>query len=77
MGQHRPREPDRSEYLDLEILAPDLLARLEEREGPPAAGVVHQDVDAAETLHGGGDHALDVVGHAHVAGYRQHLAAGP
>ena len=44
--------------------------------GPTAARIVHQDVDTAEMLDGGGYRTLDILVAAYVAGDRQDLSPG-
>src|SRR5262245_46525302 len=62
-----PRQPDRREQLLIEILAPDVVGDLLERTGARGAGIVHDDVDLAERLHGLVIGPLDIRGNGDVA----------
>jgi hypothetical protein len=73
----RPR--GRSEQVqgdDLEAVAPIIVGEALELPRRRTAGVVDQDVDAAEALHGGGNHPLDAVRGRQVGADRQHLGTG-
>ena len=69
----------RAEEDALEVVAEDevpvFLRHIDDRRLPDQAGVVHEDVEAAELAVGLGERAGDLVGEAHVALDRAGLAA--
>ena len=67
--QERPAQVDAQHAVEL------VDAKLEERRIVEDAGVVHQHIDAAEGLEGGGQRVVDVAGLADIAGDIDGLAA--
>src|SRR5690606_25250717 len=70
---HHPRddqtaESDGREQLEVEVFENALVGLLKEGSPDRRAGVVHQDVNAAEGVHGGVHHPLDVLGTGDVGG---------
>ena len=63
----QPRQADRGEQLKVKVFLPDFVGDGLERAGAGCAGVVNDDVDAAEPAHGRGVGVLDVVGLRDVA----------
>src|SRR6201989_1941180 len=72
----RAHRPDVAHELQVEARHPLLFGQVLEQPARPAARAGDQDVDVAELFEGGVDAALDVFGHAHVAGQRQYRPAG-
>src|SRR5206468_9534605 len=62
--------------LQLERLLPVFFGEVEDLAAGRGAGVVDEDVDAAEARGGRVDDALGVVGPRQIAGHREHLGAG-
>ena len=51
-GHDQPRQPDRGEQLLIEVVLQEFVGQLLEWPGCRRAGIVHDDVDLAERLHG-------------------------
>ena len=67
MGHGQLAEGERGRDVEVERPLEHALARVEERPGARAAGVVHHHVDASELRHRPVDELLEVRGLAHVA----------
>src|SRR5438132_197157 len=75
VADDRAYRPDVAHELQVEARHPLLFGQVLEQPAGRAARAGDQDVDVAEPLDSGVDAALDVLGHAHIAGQRQHRPA--
>src|SRR6267378_2863606 len=69
-------EPDGGHQLELDVRLPRAVIDVHERGRRRGAGVVEENVDAAEALGGRLHHGLHILGARHVGGNREHLATG-
>src|SRR5690348_12750143 len=75
VADDRAYRPDVAHELQVEARHPLLFGQVLEQSAGRTARAGDQDVDLAEPLEGDVDTVLDVLGHAHVAGQRQHRPA--
>ncbi len=75
-AEHRPRRVDRANQVDVEELAPRLIAPALEVPLAGAADVVDQDVDRSELVADAPEKGVNLLGHRHVGGDPEDHCAG-
>ena len=75
VGDFLGKNPDAA-HIDVKELVPFFQGKFEGWRPPGRPGVVDQNVDAAEFIHGRLDHAVNILGLGYVTGNRKNLHTG-